>query len=483
MMAFLNVRGNWRGFIWSRSMMEKRMWRRVWLQAAAMLVAACVGACSGHGQSAQSGGVGAAGQNNSAAQNANGVGLGAPIFTDHGSNTAAQQAKPYVILVSLDGFRYDYTRKYSAPNISALGTRGASAPEGMIPAYPSVTFPNHYTIVTGLYPEHHGIVGNVFYDPARKQVYSYRDPAAETDGTWYGGTPLWVLAEQQGMRAACFFWPGSEADIQGVRPTYYMKYDQKYPNDKRVEQVLAWLKLPAEQRPHFITLYFSDVDSAGHSHGPDSDEVRSAVAEVDKEIGKLVAGLDELKLPVDLVVLADHGMTKVQGEWIDLDQYFDKSLVVTPVEDFLYPKTEADAAKIFAALDGKSEKFWVYRSGHVPAELRFDGNPREGDPVVVATGPYLLRVSAPAASAASVAMKFYGPPVGMHGYDPAKMAEMKAIFFAAGPDIRTGVKVAPFENVDVYPFVAGILGLDTAGLKTGKIDGDGKSLAGILVGK
>jgi predicted AlkP superfamily pyrophosphatase or phosphodiesterase len=458
--------------------------RQTWTQMLAIIFACCVCACSGHGQSAQSGGVGGAGQNNSAAQKAaSGGGLGAPIFTDHGPNTSVQQAKPYVIVVSLDGFRYDYTRKYSAPNISALGARGAAAPEGMIPAYPSVTFPNHYTIVTGLYPEHHGIVGNAFYDPARKQIYSYRDPAAEADGTWYGGTPLWVLAEQQGMRTACFFWPGSEADIQGVRPTYYMKYDQKYPNGKRVEQVLAWLKLPAEQRPHFITLYFSDVDGAGHAHGPDSDEVRAAVTEVDKEIGKLVAGLDELKLPVDLVVLADHGMTKAQGEWIDLDQYFDKSLVVTPVEDFLYPKTEADAARIFAALEGKSEKFKVYRSGKVPAELHFDGNPREGDPVVVATGPYLLRVSAPATSAASVAMKFYGPPVGMHGYDPARMAEMKAIFFAAGPDIRAGVKVGSFENVDVYPFVAGILGLDIAGLKTGKIDGTAEPLAGILVGK
>ena len=198
-----------------------------------------------------------------------------------------------------------------------------------------------------MYPEHHGIVANAFYDPARKQIYSYRDPAAEADGTWYGGTPLWVLAEQQGMRSACFFWPGSEADIQGVRPTYYMKYDAKYPNDQRVEQVLAWLKLPAEQRPHFITLYFSDVDSAGHAHGPDSPEVAAAVARVDKEIGRLAAGVAELNLPVDMVVLADHGMAKVDGDWINLDQYFDKSLMVTPVESFMYPRTRQAAAKIY----------------------------------------------------------------------------------------------------------------------------------------
>jgi predicted AlkP superfamily pyrophosphatase or phosphodiesterase len=455
--------------------MKGRQWRRSWLQAVATIFAACICACSGHGETA------AGPQDKPAqAQSAGSEGLAAPIFTDHGPNTAEQQAKPYVILVSLDGFRYDYPRKYSAPSIVALGRRGASAPDGMIPAYPSVTFPNHLTLVTGLYPEHHGIVGNAFYDPARKQTYSYHDPSTEVDGSWYGGTPLWVLAEQQGMRAACFFWPGSEADIQGVRPTYYMKYDQKYPDDQRVDQVLAWLKLPMEQRPHFITLYMSDVDGAAHGHGPDSPEVAEAVTKVDKEIGRLAAGVAQLKLPVDLVVLADHGMAKVDGDWIDLDQYFDKSLVVTPVESFLYPKSEADAAKIYSALNGKSDKFKVYRNGKMPPQLHFDGNPREGDPIVVPTGPYLLRVSTPPVNATSMAMKFYGPPAGMHGYDPANMPEMKAIFFAAGPDIRAGTKVAPFENVAVYPFVARILGLDITNLKTGAIDGTIAPLQGIL---
>ena len=135
-------------------------------------------------------------------------------------NSAAQQSKHYVVLVSLDGFRYDYAAKYGAKNLLAMAQRGASAPDGMIPSYPSVTFPNHYTLATGLYPEHHGIVANNFYDAARKQTYRLGDPATVTDGSWYGGTPIWVLAEQQRMRAACFFWPGSEAEIQGTRPSY-----------------------------------------------------------------------------------------------------------------------------------------------------------------------------------------------------------------------------------------------------------------------
>jgi len=406
--------------------------------------------------------------------------LAPPITVERGPNTPEQQAKPYVILVSLDGFRYDYPRIYHSPNLDALGARGASAPEGMIPAYPSITFPNHYTIVTGLYPEHHGIVANVFYDPARKQVYSYKDEQTVTDGTWYGGTPLWVLAEQQGMRSACFFWPGSEADIQETLPTYYMKYDAKYPNRERVEQALRWLQLPAERRPHFITLYFSDVDSAGHAHGPDSPEVAAAVREVDDEVGTLVAGVAKLNLRVDVIVVADHGMAKVEGDWINLSQYFDTRLLEKGVESYMYPRSEAAAEKIFAALDGKSDKLKVYRNGQVPPGLHFDGNLREGDPVVVATGPYLIRVNAPPAPAAGDAMHPARPPVGMHGYDPAHMAEMKAIFFAAGPDIRHGEKVPPFENVNLYPFVAQILGLDISHLRTGAVDGDLQVLQGIL---
>jgi hypothetical protein len=405
--------------------------------------------------------------------------LAAPIVVEHGPNTAEQQTKPYVILVSLDGFRYDYPRIYHAPNLDALGERGASAPQGMIPAYPSITFPNHYTIVTGLYPEHHGIVANAFYDPVRKQVYSYRDEQTVTDGTWYGGTPLWVLAEQQGMRSACFFWPGSEADIQGVRPTYYMKYDAKFPNRQRVEQVLTWLQLPPAERPHFITLYFSDVDSAGHAHGPDSPEVAAAVREVDDEVGRLVAGVAKLHLRVDVIVVADHGMAKVEGDWINLSEFFDTRLLEKSVESSMYPKSEANAERIFAALDGKSSKFKVYRNGQVPAGLHFDGNLREGDPVVVASGPFLIRVNAPAGGAGD-AMHSAAPPQGMHGYDPAHMPEMKAIFFAAGPDVRRGKKVAPFENVNLYPFAARILGLDISHLQTGKLDGDLKVLQGIL---
>ena len=404
----------------------------------------------------------------------NSAGIAPVISVDHGPNTPQQMAKPYVILVSLDGFRYDYAKKYHADHLLALAAQGASAPEGMLPSYPSITFPNHYTIVTGLYPEHHGIVANSFYDPARKDTYSYHDSRSVGDGTWCGGTPLWVLAEQQGMRSASFFWVGSEADVQGVRPSYYLKFDGSFPNPKRVEQVLAWLHLPPEQRPHMITLYFSDTDTAGHRYGPDSPQVADAVHELDGEIGKLVDGIKESKLPVDLIVLADHGMVEVKGAPIHLDEYgLNASSFAPIIGPTIYPKSDEDAQKAYEALRGKSDKFVVYRRTQVPAYLHFDSNPREGDPVVVPTGPYFISATADPRSAEH-------PPAGMHGYDATRMPEMKAIFFAAGPDIRPGITLEPFENVNVYPLVAKILGLDITNLKTGPIDGTLGALGGIL---
>jgi predicted AlkP superfamily pyrophosphatase or phosphodiesterase len=379
-------------------------------------------------------------------------------------NAAAQQRKPYVVLVSLDGFRYDYAKRYGAKNLLALAARGASAPNGMIPAFPSVTFPNHHTIVTGLYPDHHGIVANTFYDPARKEKFSYTDPISSTDGSWYGGTPLWVLAEQQGMRSASFFWPGSMAEIQGKRPSYYLLYDDKYPDEKRVDQVVAWLRLPPEQRPHFIALYYANVDHAGHVFGPDAPETGEAVRHVDEMIGRLNEGIGTLGLGVDLIVVSDHGMETTQGGWIAFDKWADLSQFET-VGSLLYSKSEADAEKVYKSLAGASDAFKVYRRTDVPKNLHFDSNPREGDPVVIATGPFNIVAHAPANS----------PNRGAHGYDPGSMPSMKAIFYAAGPDIRAGVDVQPFENINLYPLIAEILGL-----RIGPVDGQLRVLQGVL---
>ncbi len=396
-----------------------------------------------------------------------------PVLTaPNAPNSVSARSKPYVVLVSLDGFRYDYAARYHATHLTAIAARGASAPNGMIPVYPSLTFPNHYAIVTGLYPEHDGIVANSFYDPARHQSYSLGDSTTVTDGSWYAGTPLWVLAEQQGMRAADFFWPGSEAAIQGVRPSYYLKYDKKVPNPARVRQVIDWLRLPPDQRPHFITLYMSDADDAGHAYGPDSPQLAEAVHALDQNIGTLDSALTALHLPIDLVVVADHGMVTVEGDWISLDQF--EPDIASHVDKtngpLMYARSDSDAAHIVAALAHASDKFTVVRRAELPAWLHDDANARSGDPMVVTNGPYLVRVVTPTQSRPH--------EVGAHGFDPAKIPEMKASFFAAGPQIKHGVTVPSFQNIDVYPLIAHILGL-----KTGPIDGDIGPLWPILVAR
>lgn len=394
----------------------------------------------------------------------------APVITvDHGPNAAAQIDKHYVVLVSLDGFRYDYAKKYGAIHLLAIAAHGASVPQGMIPAYPSLTFPNHYTIVTGLYPEHHGIVGNSFYDPARKERYTYSNPQTNSDGSWYGGTPLWSLAEQQGMRTACFFWPGSEAEIAGQRPSYYLHFDNSVPDASRIEQVIAWLKLPAEQRPHFITLYYSQVDHAGHEFGPDSPKTAAAVKEVDALMGTLEKDLNALHLPIDLIIVSDHGMEKIQGGWVDLDKFAPLEGFTT-VGSFLYAPDEQAATAAYNKLKAADASFMVYRRANVPAELHYSTNPREGDPVIVAHGPYAIRAQAPGPDHEDRA-----PETGNHGFDPYMMPNMKAVFYAEGPDIRRGVALKPFENVNVYPLIVHILGL------TGPpVDGSLNVLSGIL---
>jgi len=396
------------------------------------------------------------------------------VHSGNGLNSDAAQKAHYVVLVSLDGFRWDYARRDGATHLLALGKQGVWAPEGMIPSFPSLTFPNHYSIVTGLYPEHHGLVANSFWDEAKQTRYAIADPKAVTDGSWYGGVPLWSLAESQGMRTACLFWPGSEARIAGFSPTWYARFDSKTEatdavQQARIDNALALLKLPPAERPHFITIYYSEPDHEGHEFGPDAPETRAAELKMDGMVGKLKAALDSTGLPIDLVVVSDHGMAKIEGPWVTLDQFADLSGFET-AGSLLYGKSEEDRQRVYNQLKKASEKFVAYRRKDVPADLEYNQNPREGDPVVVATGPYAIRAHAPAAG------KPDQPPIpGMHGFDPRKMPQMKASFFAAGPDIVPGKTVAPFENVNLYPWLAHMLGLSAP-----KSDGSLNILAGTL---
>ena len=396
------------------------------------------------------------------------------VHVDNGANSEAAQKAHYVVLVSLDGFRWDYARHDGAVNLLALGKKGVWAPQGMMPSFPSLTFPNHFTIVTGLYPEHHGLVANTFYDETRQARYALSDPKAVRNGSWYSGVPLWSLAESQGMHAACLFWPGSEAEIAGHRPSYYAVFDNKTQATDEVEQAriddaVALLKMPDADRPHFITIYYSEPDHEGHEFGPDAPQTKAAALKMDKMIGKLKKALDATKLPIDLVVVSDHGMVKVEGGWITLDEFADLSGFET-AGPLLYGKTEEDRAQLYEKLKHASSQFVVFRRKDVPAGLDYNQNPREGDPVVIATGPYAVRAHKPPPDRPDSP-----PEPGMHGFDPHKIPEMKASFFAAGPDIVVGKTVAPFENVSLYPWIAHMLGLQAP-----KSDGSLNVLAGTL---
>jgi predicted AlkP superfamily pyrophosphatase or phosphodiesterase len=378
---------------------------------------------------------------------------------DNGPNAAWAESQRYVVLVSLDGFRWDYARRDNAAHLLALGREGVWAPEGMMPSYPSLTFPNHFTIVTGLYPGHHGLVANSFLDPARGARFSMYDPQTVTDGSWYSGVPIWSLAESKGMRTACLLWPGSEAKIAGYRPSYYARYDAKTEltpkaQQARIDDTVALLRLPAADRPHFIAIYFSKPDHEGHEFGPDAPETRAAELKVDAIVGKLETALKATRLPIDLVVVSDHGMASSEGGWIDLDQFADLSGFEVSGA-LLYGKNEEDRQRVYNRLKHVSSQFMVFRLKNTPPGLHLSQNAREGDPVLVVTGPYALRAHAPA-----LGLTDRAPTKGMHGFDPRTVPEMKATFFAAGPDLLPGKTVAPFDNVNLYPWMAHMLGIN-----------------------
>ena len=396
------------------------------------------------------------------------------IHEDNGPNSTNAQAQHYVVLVSLDGFRWDYAQHDGATHLLALGKQGVWAPKGMLPSYPSLTFPNHYTLVTGLYPEHHGLVADSFYDEAMHARYSLADIDTVRDGAWYSGTPLWSLAESQGMRTATMFWVGSEAKIAGFRPTWYAQFDSKTAatdavDQARIDNAVAFLNLPAADRPHFIAIYYSEPGHEGHEFGPDAPETKAAALKMDGMVGKLKAAHDSTGLPIDLVIVSDHGMAKSQGGWLTLDQFADLK-GFEAVGDLLYGKTEDDRVRVYNQLKKASPLFVVYRRKDVPAGLNYNQNPREGDPVVIPTGPYAIRAHAPPAGGED-----RPPNIGMLGFDPRAVPEMKASFFAAGPDIVPGKTVEPFENVNLYPWLAHMLRL-----KAPKTDGSLDVLAGTL---
>ena len=390
-----------------------------------------------------------------------------PSAHEAAANSPQAQARHYVVIVSLGGFRWDYPKRDGARNLLALARQGASAPEGMLPSYPAQTLSNEFSLITGLYPEHHGAVADSFRDPAIAGVFGASGKPAASNAPWFSGTPLWSLAEGQGLRTAAIAWPDSNVKFAQFLPAYSLKTNGE--PDADLGQILDWLRLSAEDRPHFISLYDPEVENAAKQSGPDSPATRAAVLKADAFIGKLKSALDATGLPVNLVVVSDHGMAKTEGPWITLDKFADLT-GFGAAGALLYGKSEADKDHVYNQLKKASDDFVVYRLKNVPAGLHFNLNPRAGDPVVIATGPYAIRAHAPAAGQPDPP-----PPLGVAGFDPRAQPAMRAIFYAAGPDIVPGSIVGPFENVNLYPWLAHLLGLTAP-----KTDGSLSILSGTL---
>ena len=372
-------------------------------------------------------------------------------------NSTFAKEKPYLIFISTDGFRYDYAKKYHAENLLKFSNQGVSA-KAMLPSFPSITFPNHWSLITGLYPSHHGLVDNFFYDYSRKEFYAMSKKENAEDGSWYGGVPLWSLAEKQGVVSASLQWVGSASEAGGIRPTYYYHYHEKFTPEEKINKVVNWLKLPEDVRPHFISLYFPEVDAAGHHYGPESEETKNAVKLVDNAIGNLVEKVNQLGLKnVNFIFVSDHGMIKVdKGNplsipeiLLDKDRFdiFNSQTLLRVVV-----KNPNEIKTVYHQLKAsKTDDYKVILTKRFPRKLHYgtkdDKYKRIGQILLVPNAPKIFLEKGKSTS------------VGKHGYNPRITPEMKAVFYAWGDVFKNNLEISEFSNVNVYPLVAEILGL------------------------
>lgn len=365
---------------------------------------------------------------------------------------------PLTILVSFDGWRWDYDTKAPAPVLRALMARGVRA-EGLIPAYPSKTVPNHYSMATGLYPGHHGMIANVIRDPGTGRVFRRTDRAEVTNPMWWGGEPIWNAAQRQGLIAATMFWPGSEAPVGGMQPRYWREFDAAVPQAARVDQVLAWLDKPAAERPSLVTLYLDEVDLMGHWYGPDSSQVKDAIMHDDVQLGRLVEGLTARGLlnRTNLMVVSDHGMAPTtQRQTIFVDDYVSLDDIeiadINPTLGVIPKPGRLDA--VYRALSQAHPRLSMYRAADTPESWHLRGQPRVPPITGVADEGWVVLRRADFA-------EYWrrSPTGGQHGYDP-EVRTMRGVFVAAGPAFKVGATVPAMENVNVYRAVALALGIE-----------------------
>jgi predicted AlkP superfamily pyrophosphatase or phosphodiesterase len=373
--------------------------------------------------------------------------------------------QPPLILISLDAFRWDYCALHpeATPHLRQLAHDGVTA-RGLIPVFPSNTFPNHYSIVTGLYPSHHGIINNHMFDPTRGEFFHYNQSRFARDGRWWGGEPIWITAVKQGQPSACALWPGSEAEIEGRHATFWKPYDYTVPFENRLNEVVGWLKLPVEKRPRVVTFYLEESNSVGHRDGPDSPQLVATLKMLDDRIGAMVQRLNDEKITANFVIVSDHGMTPCSADRVVvLDDFIDLAKIQIDFEESavgLRPLPNNDVDHIMQSL-AKLSHAKAYRAADLPTHLHVDAtNPRVPPVWIVPDEGWEVQRRSLFNSVRDHFRK------GQHGYDPA-FTSMHGIFIACGPAFRIGVVLPEFENVHIYNLLCAV-----AGLKPAPNDGD-----------
>lgn len=376
-----------------------------------------------------------------------------------------------VLLISFDGFRSDYLTRPEAKNLRKFAKQGVQADQ-LKPIFPTLTFPNHYSIVTGLYPEHHGIVANDIYDPKTKARFTLRDPKSLLDTDWWEGEPLWVTVRKQGGISATMFWVGSFAMINGYRPNFWQEYDGKFPNADRVKKVLSWLELPRSERPNFITLYISDTDEVGHAVGPKHRDMNAAIKRVDDIFGTLIDGISArgLEHEIDILVVSDHGMGEVKKPMITsiegLIKPEEADIVGSGTVIGVWPKAENEEALFQRLKKAVRPPNNVWRKKEIPPQFHYRDHRRI---------PPILLVAAPGGYLALAKDQTNPPhPFGAHGYDNSDPS-MQGIFLARGPHIKAGARTRPVENVSLYQVMTTILKV-----KPNSNDGDASYVKQVL---
>ena len=360
-----------------------------------------------------------------------------------------------LLLISIDALRADYLGKGDTPHLDRLARQGVRA-EWMNPSYPALTFPNHFTLVTGLRPDRHGVVHNTMREEGLGD-FRVADLAAVGDGRWWRAEPIWVGAEKAGLPTAIWAWPGSAAEIDGVRPARWKPYDESVPAMQRADEVARWLEEPAATRPRFAALYLEMVDGAGHEYGPDAPQTRATVREADAAVGRLMDTLRHKGVleRINVIVVSDHGMAAVlPGHVVAVEEMvpMDEGTVISIGQSVgivpLAGRMEAAQKRLL----GRHDHYECWRKGELPARWHYGRNPRV--PPIVCQ----MDEGWDAIPAASVGRRPLGATRGSHGYDPA-LPSMRAAFIAHGPAFREGVVIPSFDNVDVYPLMTRLLGI------------------------